>query len=396
MNIKEKHNVFYFPLESLKSRYTQQLSNEWIPQTFEKYKNKINFVVIEGDESANGDVQVGQVLDAIGRGKFALQQCKNFLDKISAGEVKNGDTIFLQEFWTAGVESIFYALDLYNIKVNVYSTLWAQSVDMYDFTYNMRNWMRPYEIGLSRRLNGIFVASTIHRDELKAAGFECPIHVVSLTVDSKLVKNKINKTDKNKTSKVVYTSRYDSEKNPFFMLEVAKKFLKRYPKWEWVCTTSASKLRSNMPGIVDALYKFAQEEPRFKIKENLTKEQYYEELSSASVQFNSALQDYVSFTGVEASIFRCNLVYPDFRSFKEMIPPRLRYTAFNVESAIQTLDNAIHYTSDNETNLYTNNIIENSDYGRELMCYIIVNGIDREYNIWHEKEAIKYLINHNE
>ena len=44
----------------------------------------------------------------------------------------------------------------------------AQSVDEYDFTYNMKNWMRHYELGLDERLSGIFVGSTVNRNELKA------------------------------------------------------------------------------------------------------------------------------------------------------------------------------------------------------------------------------------
>jgi hypothetical protein len=33
---------------------------------------------------------------------------------------------------------------------------------------------------LDKRMTGIFVGSTIHRDQLREAGFEAPIHVVSL------------------------------------------------------------------------------------------------------------------------------------------------------------------------------------------------------------------------
>lgn len=387
-----KKNIWYFPLEILKERYTGQLSNSWIPATFANYKD-INFNVVEGDLTVGNSINTGVVLDAIGRGKFALKQCANFLDKIAAGEVKNGDVIFLQEFWTAGVESIFYALDLYNIKVQIYSTIWAQSVDCYDFTYKMRDWMRYFELGLDKRLSGIFVASTIHKEELKAAGFNAPIHVVSLTVHTELVKQLIGFDSKYpllKEPKVIYTSRYDWEKNPMFMIAVAKEFLKYNQGWIWVCTTSAKEFRSNDSNIIKALYAFAEKEPRFQLKCNLTKEQYYRELSTARIQFNSALQDYVSFTGVEAAIFNCNMIYPDFRSFKEMLPQELRYMPFNVEDAVEKIDLARQYHTDGQT--YIQNIIETSDLGRELMCNIIVNGAPREYNIWHEKELIKTIL----
>ena len=38
----------------------------------------------------------------------------------------------------------------------------------------------------------------------------------------------------------MFTSRMDAEKNPWFMLEVARAFLHRHKDWEWLCTTSAA------------------------------------------------------------------------------------------------------------------------------------------------------------
>jgi hypothetical protein len=78
-----------------------------------------------------------------------LSQCNNFLDKIRTAKVKDGDVIFLQDYWTSGIDSIFYALDSYGYKnIKVYAMLHAQSVDEYDFTYMMKDWMRFYELGL--------------------------------------------------------------------------------------------------------------------------------------------------------------------------------------------------------------------------------------------------------
>ena len=39
-----KRNVFYFGLEPLKARYTYQLCEEWMPKTFEAYKDRLNFI----------------------------------------------------------------------------------------------------------------------------------------------------------------------------------------------------------------------------------------------------------------------------------------------------------------------------------------------------------------
>ena len=145
-----------------------------MPNAFDKVG--ADWTSVDGNYE-QGDVKVGMVLDAVGRGIYSMNQCKYFLELIQQGKIKDGDTIYLQDYWTPGIESIFYALDLYKINVKVYARCWAQSVDEFDFTYNMRHWMRYYELGLDERLSGIFVGSTINRDELKQAGFKTPIHL---------------------------------------------------------------------------------------------------------------------------------------------------------------------------------------------------------------------------
>jgi len=383
-------NVFYFGLEPLKARYTYQLSKEWMPATFQPYVDagKINFIDIEGEFDPDQQIKVGAVLDAVGRGKFAMSQCSNFLDMINNDMVKDGDTIFLQDYWHPGIESILYALDLYGISIEIYAMLHAQSVDEYDFTYPMRYWMRGFELGLDKRITGIFVGSTIHKEQLKQSGFEAPIHVVSLPIHKELTEAKIKgMVPKRKPCNVVYSSRLDKEKNPFFMLAVAEQFLKELPSAEWHVTTSGKEFKSMLPGVLDAMEELAAKQPRFKLLNNLTKQEYYNELANARIQFNCALQDYVSWTVLEATTFGCDLVYPNFRSFPEFIPPNRLYTAFNVNSAVIRLQEVI--TKGNPQY----NITYLSDLGRQMEGYIVANGLDHEINIWHESEYCKQLLN---
>ena len=384
--------VFYFGLEPLKARYTYQLSKEWMPATFETYSDKVKFIDVEGEFDPDQQIKVGAVLDAVGRGKFAMSQCSNFLDMLNKDEVNNGDVIFLQDYWHPGIESILYALDLYGIKVDIYAMLHAQSVDEYDFTYPMRSWMRGFELGLDKRMTGIFVGSTIHKEQLREAGFEAPIHVVSLPLHLEMTRAKY--PDYNpmtrKKSIVVYSSRLDKEKNPFFMMEVAKQYLKEFPSAEWHVTTSGKEFKSMLPGVIDALYKLADEMPNFKLLKNLTKQEYYKELAEAKIQFNSSLQDYVSWTVLESTTFGCDMVFPDFRSFPEFIPADRLYTPFNVGSAVIRLHEVMTQKQPNY------NIAYLADLGRQMEGYIVSNGLDQEINIWHEAEYCKHLLNKNE
>jgi len=384
--------VFYFGLEPLKARYTYQLSKEWMPATFAPYSDKLEFIDVEGEWNSDEQIKVGAVLDAVGRGKFAMSQCSTFLDMLNHDCINNGDVIFLQDYWHPGIESILYALDLYGIEVEIYAMLHAQSVDEYDFTYPMRNWMRGFELGLDKRMTGIFVGSTIHKDQLRQAGFEAPIHVVSLPLHLELAQAKYPGYDKYKRKKqnIVYSSRLDKEKNPFFMMEVAEKYLNEFNGAEWHVTTSGKEFKSMLPGVIDALYELADRQPRFKLLNNLTKQEYYKELAEAKIQFNCALQDYVSWTVLESTTFGCDIVFPNFRSFPEFIPPNRLYTAFNVNSAVIRLHEVMQQSQPNY------NIAHLADLGRQMEGYIVANGIEQEINIWHEAEYCKHLLNKKE
>ncbi len=386
--------VFYFGLEPLKARYTYQLSKEWMPETFQPYVDagKIEFIDVDGDFDPDQQIKIGAVLDAVGRGKFAMSQCSNFLDMMNNDEVCDGDVIFLQDYWHPGIGSILYAADLYGIKLEIYSMLHAQSVDEYDFTYPMRDWMRGFELGLDKRMTGIFVGSSIHKEQLRNAGFEAPIHVVSLPIHKEATLAKLPNSRQllNTKNVIVYSSRLDKEKNPFFMMEVAKEFLKQKPDYEWHVTTSGKEFRSMLPGVIDALYALAKEETRFKLMKGLTKEEYYTELATCSIQFNSALQDYVSWTVIEATAFGADIVYPRFRSFPEFIDDDRMYKPFDVQSAIDTIHDALdkyrpHY-----------DIVNISDLGRQMEGYIVANGIEQEINVWHEAGYCKHLLNKKE
>ena len=393
MTNKDIRTVWYFGLEPLKARYTYQLSKQWMPATFAPYEKegKLKFIDVPGEHDPDQQIKVGAVLDAVGRGKYAMSQCSNFLDMLNIDLVKDGDVILLQDYWHPGIESILYALDLYNINVKLYAMLHAQSVDEYDFTWPMKDWMRGFELGLDKRMSGIFVGSTIHKEQLRSAGFNAPIHVVSLPLHKELTKQKLVGYEEHSLRKenyVVYSSRLDKEKNPFFMMEVAEQFLDENKSWEWHVTTSGQSFKSMLPGAIEALESLAKRQPRFKLLSNLTKEEYYSELALAKIQFNSSLQDYVSWTVLESTTFGCELVFPDFRSFPEFIPKDKLYKPFNVNSALHVLNN-VKTTS--PTGVYYN-FPDISDLGRRMEAYIIANDITQELNVWHESAYCNHLL----
>lgn len=380
------NTIWYFGLEPLNERYTHQLCEKWMPDTFENYKGtKYKFEQVRA-LSQGKTISVGSVLDATGRGYYALGQCQIFMHLIKNNGVKTGDVIFLQDFWTPGIESIFYALDLYGIKVRTYSMIHAQSVDEYDFTYQMKDWIRFYELGLDSRLTASFVGSTIHRDQLRAAGFKSPIHVVSLPIDSEQIKKEYPVYIQ-KHKFVVFSSRLDKEKNPYFMLKTAKAFLKNNPDWMWMIVSSGNIKNKHKEFYHDVSNTLPFREGRLLVYENLSKEDYYKILADSKIQFNCSLQDYVSWTALEAAVFNCNLVYPNFRSFKEIFYGNMTYMPFNVNSALEKLEILKNATM-------TGDLLYRSELGRQLEAYIVCeNYSGPEINIWHEKEYVEKLLN---
>lgn len=393
---QNKNTLFYFDLEPVVNRYTEQLSNDWMPYSFNRSKGSNWRWVRVPSVNLSKEIKVGQVLDATSRSHYALQQCIFFVHMIEQGEVKDGDVLFFQDFWTPGIEAVFYTLDIYNIKTRNYAMLHAQTVDEYDFTHRMRDWMRPFELGIDKRMNAIFVGSQIHKEQLRSAGFQSMIHVLSLPFGRTIELNKKDRSLINKKNQIVYTSRFDFEKNPMFMLSVAERFLSN-PKntgWDWIITTGTKEIRSNDQFIVNKIEELQKKNPQFKIITNITKEAYYDVLAESKIQFNSSLQDYVSWTLIEATTFGCVPVYPDFRSFPEIITDsRFLYKSFDVNSADRIL-NFVAWMGENDfTNILKtifSYIPELSELGLLIEAYIMFNDWkEHELNIWQQKEYCK-------
>lgn len=373
--------IWYLPLEDVKSRYTNQLCTRWIPDALNEFKAKDDKIETVRGVSHEADIKVGHVLDATGRGIYSLTQVAEFLKQIEKGNVKNNDVVYIQDYWTPGIEAFQYAFDMYKLSdVKVYSMLHAQSVDEFDFTYPMRNWMRPIELGYDQmHMNGgIFVGSTIHKEQLRSAGFKAPIHVVSLPFGYNEVQERMKGMDVNTNNAIVFSSRMDTEKNPNFMMDVAEQFLREYTNWDFIVTTSGKELRSNDPALIDRAHALAVTNPRFKIRENLSKDEYYKILCSSKIQLNTSLQDYVSWTLLEATTAGCDIVYPDYRSFPECVPGDRRYQPWSVDSAMSVIRRAASEPRQHE------HIPWISDYGRRIEGYIITHGIDREVNLWKD------------
>lgn len=310
--------LYYCPLESYPDRYSSQLS---APETgwHERNWRKAGVDYIRLDNLYEGDMTDSTAFNFAKRFQQSVTQVEAIIHRLQGPlQPKPTDVVLFDEFWSPGIEMIPFALG--ERRPRLYATLWAQSVDEYDFTYNMRHWLRHFEKGIATILDGIFVATPLLK-KLVVRELGVPrdkVHAVGHPFSSEEVKSRMD-FSKPREDKVIFSSRWDWEKRPAFFLKVVEEVLERNPGIQFVITTSQKKLRSNMARGLDALHESMKKYPNNLIlKEGLTKEEYYQELTTAKIIFNCALQDWISYGLLEGACAGCYPVYPNFRSFKEV------------------------------------------------------------------------------
>lgn len=346
--------LYYVPLESLAERYTMQWSapeTGWLERNWRtldlEYTRVDPIYPPIGRENA---IQTGVVLDAIGRSHQTFGQIIQLLKLAEKGVVKSSDVVYFDDFWTPGMEALPYYFDQLKEgnRPRMYAFLHAQSVDEFDFTHPMRYWMRPMEVGFGQILDGIFVCCPTLKELVVLGGIapENKVHVVGHPFSEEEVlermprlyqtwyqsggkapyANMMNRSGRDNT--VVWSSRWDAEKNPKFFLSVAEEVINSgiIPDVQFVICTSSAKLRSNDESLRIALKEMCERYPNnITVKAGLTKEQYYQELTGAKIQFNCAYQDFVPITLQEASVAGCFPVYPYFRSMPESLLWQMEY-----------------------------------------------------------------------
>jgi hypothetical protein len=306
-----RHKLNHLPLEPYKQRYTESL-HSWEQRSFGKTFN-VNRVLPTGEEWAIQDISSGEVLDSVRRPVWAMRQVEELLKQAPV----LGHCWF-SDFFHPGLEALPYSRSSFR----AFSFLWAQSFDRYDFTTKFIDWMRPWEVMAFNLYEKVFVASDLLKELIESAlpHVANKIVVVGLPFDHSDVFRRLGNVPQNREFDCVYTSRFDQEKDPGTFLELVDKC----PELRFAICTGHAKLRGTDGTAVRRANQLA-EQGRIKLFENCSKEEYYHVLASTKVQFNSALQDWVSFTLLEALTFGCLPLYPNDRSFPSALDYQQEY-----------------------------------------------------------------------
>ena len=353
-----KESLALVPLEPYAQRYTSYLGDveeKIFSQSFKTVSHKPKEGIVM-------DIQSGRVLDTYNRPLWCMNQMQSLLTKHG----KDLGKVYFSDFYHTGLDALRYS----GIRHQAYAFLWAQTFDQYDFTASDHmEWMRPYEAMALSIYRKVFVASAMLKELIVSAfpNTQLQVEVVGLPFDSAHVKSladfSLCPTEK---IDVVYSSRWDLEKNPQFFLSLVKsmdgvKFA--------VCTGSEDLRGTDFGAIAEA--KRLEESGRLRIYRGLNKASYLAILSRSTIQFNCSLQDWVSFTLLEGLTMGCIPVYPNHRSFPVELyyDPRFLYAPFVLADAVEKVRNVLQ--SKMQTFPYKDTILDRHDGALHRVADII-------------------------
>ena len=343
--------LFYLPIEPYieRSSYFMSAQGGW----FETHAADLgyhadngNFVRVEPSDDCkrihSGTIKAGVVLDAPNRAAWAASQISNLCLMVAEGKVRDGDMVFFEDFWHPGLEGFFYACRLSGIKPVTGAFCFAQTLDEFDFITPLKDFVAPIEDGYAAGLDHIFFASDVIKGRALARHWkEC--HTVGLPFHSSLLRKQLDADmqglqsvpwEGEKNGRVIFTSRFDESKNPEFFLKVVAAM----PEVQFDLTCPRA-------GDVASLTQRTSHLPNLRILDtSKSKLDYYSALAAASVQFNCARQDWVSWTLIEACMAGCVPVYPRHRDFPfelEDFPAFCLYKNEDLESACCAINNAL-------------------------------------------------------
>jgi len=337
--------LFYIGLEKYKARYTLQLQ-DWNTTVFDR--RGIDYVIVEGNTlDTDKSIVTGQVLDAHGRTYFSMTQIANLVRMMKQGEITSEDVIYFEDMFTPGIESLPYILQQIDAssRPRIFVRCLAQSIDPDDFVHvwGMSTWMGHYEKMVDSCVDGVLATNEEMVAHMKIAGWRSPIYNISgLAFGKSEVQSRVPgiKPWAERKQRVVFSARWDQEKQPDFYMDLIEAYFKRHPvSTVEFCICSGGKLKSNNDDYM-ARTRGLQYIGLLKIYQDLEKNDYYNIINDSRVVFNCALQDWVSNTVSEADSLGCNVLYPAYRSFPETFSndhARL-YVPWSIEDALNKLD----------------------------------------------------------
>lgn len=292
--------IYIVPIEPIDARYTKQWY-ENIPAILEKaiadVGADIQVVTIDGTPIA-ANTTAGAFLDFGATNVYKASQTEAVSRLFSEGKIKAGDKFLITDAWNFIITPIKYMSDLLNIPVEISSIWHAGAYDPSDILgYKMskpwpahaeRSWFFSSDFNYyatdfhkNMFLTNLQIGEDFHYKAVRSGQPHTPI------IDQC---SKYEQTPKQ--ALMIWPHRYNDDKQPAI----------------------AEDLAVDIPTIITQ-------------KLNLSKEQYYETLGTASVLFSCSLHENLGISIMEGVLAGVIPVLPDRCSYSEMYLPEFIYPA---------------------------------------------------------------------
>ena len=293
-----ERKIVYLPLEHLEERYTPMFNSE-----IKKYSD--HYIYPERFDLSD-KIETGQFLDVNKTMVFKALQLEIVARMFLNNEIKNGFIFIVADIFFPGIESIKYMAELQGISVKICSFNHAGRADENDFVQGLGSWADHCEKGYHEVCDLIFFGSEFHRDKV-VKYFGIPIEktlVTGMVWSHEYVEQVYNRGNDSKIERVVWPHRVSKEKGIDDLISYAK----RFKQIDFLITSCG-----NIPHVLDS-------PSNIKFESNLTKQEYYQILSTSKYYLSTAYQETFGYTLQEAIYYGCLIAVPNRASYPEMVP----------------------------------------------------------------------------
>lgn len=348
------NTLYVIPIEPLEERY----SADWLNWTNNFLENTdVKSLVIMPNEKTYGKIQTGQFLDSVQTNVFKSKQLQQIMDLFHNGQVKNGDVFWFHDLWFPGIEMLSYIRDTTDLNdIKIYGMLHAGTYDPNDFLTQcgMENWGRHFERMLLDIADGIFVATSYHKELIiskRAGSMEKKVRKKVLVVPFPMYHKTPLASDnyRERENIVVFPHRLAPEKGYKIWqdLKIAGKGMMN--DWQFIATKEVCQ----------------------------NKKEYYDLLRRAKYAVSFAKQETWGIAMQEAVLCGCVPIVPSKLAYKEIYPSLFRYSCNNYVQNCINLIKRLQYEEGPEIISYElmclrQNIIQRGNMAFETMFEIMM------------------------
>lgn len=285
--------IVYLPLEPLDRRYTKQWWG-WFKEVFEA--EGVDYLYVYPKEVEVREPSPREFLDIRDTSIWKFMQ---LIELFRREHLEEDDVVFLAdgEFW--GSEALAYYRQFSGRRFKIASVWHAGTYDTADLTFikGCEGFGKYFELGWFEMTDKIFVASAWHKQLLQTKRMvpKAKIAVTGLPADVEGLNAKYGQNP-SIPNRIVFAGRLAWEKG----YDVVKKL--RREGFDIYAT----------------------------LEHDLSKEQYYDMLSRASVLFSPARQETFGYAVVEALSMNVPVVVPDGLSYTDYVPYWMRYDGWEM------------------------------------------------------------------